>query len=302
MRLRLLLIAAAALLLAGCPSDDDDDSAIGDDDDTTPDRGPSPYTLELHGVRQFELDLHYRTGEGFEIFHLPIVDEETTCRALEDCLGAIRTWSDANPWHLPIMIWFEPKDDVDAIDDTLAELSGRWEELDAAILDSIPRSRIITPDDVRGGYDTLPGAIAEQGWPTLGEVRGTVLFSMLDGGDHRDEYVGDTPNLAGKLMFVHGDGVDAPFSATFKMNDGTDPEVAVRVAAGFLVTSNAGQAPDGDPAHWNASLEGGPNFISTDFPAVREGWYAEIPEGAPARCNPVSAPAECTPAEVENLP
>jgi hypothetical protein len=264
---------------------------------------PLDVQLEEHGVRQFELDVHYREGEGFQVFHLPLFDDETTCLRWVDCLQTIKDWSDAHPWHVPIMIWFEPKDDVDALDDTLLELSGRWDELEEETLSVFPRDGIVTPDDVRGGYDTLPEAIAAQGWPTLGEMRGTVIFSMLDGGEHRDDYLGDALNLAGKLMFVHGDGVDAPFSATFKMNDGTDPEVAVRVAAGFLVTSNAGQAPDGGEDHWAASLAGGPNFLSTDFPAVRdEGWFATLPGGAPARCNPVSAPAECTSAEVETLP
>lgn len=340
---RFCLPLIALALLGGCPVPPDDDDVSDDDDATpdpgpspytlddvlrltdvqamgthnsyhvepeTPFDSSHRYThdpldvqLSEHGVRQFELDLHYREGEGFQIFHLPFIDEETNCLALADCLGLVRAWSDAHPWHLPVMIWFEPKDDVDSLDETLLELSGRWDELEAAILDVIPRGRILAPDDVRGGFATLPEAIAASGWPTLGEVRGTVLFSMLDDGDHRDEYVADAANLAGKLMFVDGDGVEAPFSATFKMNDGTDPAVAERVAAGFLVTSNAGQAPEGDADHWAASLAGGPNFISTDFPGVRdEGWYAEVPDGNPARCNPVSAPAECTSAEIEALP
>ena len=33
--------------------------------------------LETQGVRQFELDIHYHTEDGFQVFHLPGLDAET---------------------------------------------------------------------------------------------------------------------------------------------------------------------------------------------------------------------------------
>lgn len=340
MRMALLLCLAV-----GCAAPNDDDSSVGDDDDATQEPSPyllddvlqlphvqakgthnsyhlepeNPvhpshrYThdpldvqLEEHGVRQFELDLHYRTGQGFEIFHLPLVDEEGTCRALGVCMAAIKEWSDANPWHLPIVIWIEPKDeDLDALDPELEELSGKWDAFDEALVDAWGRERIVTPDDVRGAYDTLPDAIEAEGWPTLGTMRGKVLFAMLDGGDARTEYLEPSPVAAGRVLFPGSSSPDDPWAALFKINNAADEaeRVADLVSRGYVVTSNAGSA-DGDdnPTHWDASLAAGANFLSTDLPAEHPtDWFATIPDGTPARCNPVSAPTECTVEELEKL-
>lgn len=79
--------------------------------------------LSEQGVRQFELDVHLRQDEGFEVFHIPLIEEETTCRKLVDCLGVVKAWSDQDPSHMPIMIWLEPKDeDADFLDDTLVPI------------------------------------------------------------------------------------------------------------------------------------------------------------------------------------
>jgi len=267
---------------------------------------PLDVQLEQHGVRQFELDLHYRTGAGFEIFHLPLIDEETTCRALADCLATVRGWSDVNPWHLPIVVWVEPKDeDADSLDPELEPLSGRWDEFDGALIDALGRDRIVTPDDVRGSHATLPAALQAEGWPTLGTMRGKFVFAMLDGGDARAEYLDGHAAAAGRVLFPGASSPDDPWAAMFKINDAAaeSARVSELVAQGFVVTSNAGSADGEDnPQRWADSLAAGANFLSTDLPAEHAtDWFADVPDGAPARCNPVSAPAECTAAELESL-
>ncbi len=267
---------------------------------------PLDVQLQEHGVRQFELDLHYRAGAGFEIFHIPAIDEEGTCRALGDCLGTVAAWSDAHPWHLPIVIWIEPKDeDADSLDPELEPLAGHWDAFDAALIDLLGRERIVTPDDVRGDHATLPDAV-EEGWPTLGTMRGKVLFALLDGGAARDEYLLGHDAAEGRVLFPGADSPEDPWAAVFKINDaaGEAARVADLVERGFVVTCNAGSADggDGNAKQWDASLAAGANFLSTDLPAEDpDGWYADVPDGAPARCNPVSAPAGCTSFEIENL-
>jgi hypothetical protein len=341
--LPLLPLLPLLVLLSGCPSvSDDDDSAAGRPFDPGPSpyslddvlalphvqakgthnsyhQQPDPvwhpshrYThdpldvqLEQHGVRQFELDLHYRSGAGFEVFHLPSIDDETSCRALDDCLDTMRGWSETHPWHLPIVVWFEPKDeDADSLDPELEELSGKWDEFDETLVSNLGRDRIVTPDEVRGEHATLPEALAA-GWPTLGTMRGRFLFAMLDAGAARDEYLDGHPAAAGRILFPDSDGPTDPWAAMFKINDAAAEaqRVAELVVQGFVVTSNSGSADGDDNAeHWAASLAAGANFLSTDLPAVHPtDWFADIPDGAPARCNPVSAPPECTALELENL-
>ena len=50
------------------------------------------------------------------------------------------------------------------------------------------------------------------------------------------------------------------------------------------------------------SLTAGAHFLSTDFPAPAEPYWADIPGGVPARCNPVSAPGGCVATDLEALP
>jgi len=267
---------------------------------------PLDVQLTEQGVRQFELDLHLREDGGFEIFHIPAIDEETTCQKFVDCLELVKCWSDASPGHLPVVFWLEPKDDVDALIDDLEELIGHYDELEAEILSVWPRERILTPDEVRGEYDTLPEALAANGWPTLGALRGRVIFSMLDSGSHRDDYLAGAENLDGKLLFVDADSPDDPWAAFFKLNDARSEEAAERIGQGFIVTSNsdgAGGSAEENTEKLADSLAAGAHFLSSDYPAAVEGqefWF-DMVDGAPARCNPVTAPTECTSADIEAL-
>jgi hypothetical protein len=273
---------------------------------------PLDIQLEEQGVRQFELDLHLHRDNGFEVFHLPGgIDSETTCRRFTNCLQIIKNWSDENRWHLPLVIWLEPKDEeMDSLYPELEPIVDRYDELEADILSVWPRMRILKPDDVRGVHATLPEAIAADGWPTLGELRGKVVFSMLDSGTHRQRYTQDAPNLAGKLMFVDSDDPADPYAAFFKVDDAQSDSDRVQelVNTGFIVTTNTDgpeKTPEENQARLEASLASGAHFLSTDFPVPVEGreyWFDLPPGGAPARCNPLTHAAGCTPADIESLP
>ncbi len=260
---------------------------------------PLEEQLASQGVRQFELDFHYREDVGFQIFHLPAIDEVTTCLLFVDCLGAIKGWSDAHPGHLPVMIWLEPKSDADFLDATLLDLFGRWDELEAEILSVWPRDRILAPDDVRGDHATLRDAVTTDGWPTLGEVRDKLIFALLDGGEHRDDYLAWSPDLVGRLLFPDTESAEDPNAGMFKINNAvTDAaKVSELAAAGFMITSNVDSPTDSDEdnaAKLAASLASGPHFVSSDFPGAPGpggGYSAQIPGGQPVGCNPVSASA-----------
>ncbi|MFT5680495.1 MAG: hypothetical protein ACI8RZ_001401 [Myxococcota bacterium] len=259
------------------------------------------------GVRQLELDLHYRDGEGIQVFHLPVLDEVTTCLQFSDCLAEIATFSDANPCHSPLMIWLELKDeDLDTLDDTLLTLTDRYDEIEAAITAGLGADRVITPDEVRGSHATLPQAIAADGWPTLRAARGRVVISLLEGDAHRDAYLTGTPALEGRQLFVRADTPEDAFAATFKEDNaiGHVEEIAALVAAGFLVTSNTDGVDDTDEENTDrfaATLSAGSHYIATDFIDPIEGhdYLPQIPDGTPARCNPVTAATGCVSADIE---
>jgi hypothetical protein len=53
-----------------------------------------------------------------------------------------------------------------------------------------------------------------------------------------------------------------------------------------------------------AALNGGAQLVSTDYeqpdPTIGNGYVVRIPGGTPARCNPVTGPPGCRPADVED--
>lgn len=260
------------------------------------------------GVRQIELDLFYRTHDGtqggYEVFHIPNIDEETTCRQFTTCLEVVRDWSQAHPCHVPIVVWVEPKD-LDGLDPTLEPFLDKLDALDDDILSVWPRERLITPDDVRGPHPDLPTALAADGWPTLADTRGKLIFSMLERGPHREAYLEPSPILEGRVMFVATSQPDDPFAAMFKINNAVSDvdRVQAMVDAGFHVTSNAAaadQTPEERDARFQASAANGTHAISSDFvvPEPGSGYVSEFPEGSP-RCHPRTAPSSCDEAFIE---
>lgn len=248
---------------------------------------------------------------GFKVLHIQDLDFVSTCYTFVSCLETIKAWSDAHPHHLPIMILVEAKDDelpgnvwVVPIPIRAAQLDA----LDAEIRSVLPPSQLITPDDVRGSHDTLEEAILTDGWPTLAESRGKILFALDNEGIQKTEYLRDHPSLRGRILFTSS-RPGAPESAFIKLNSsiGDFEEIRRVVADGYIVRTRADadteEARSNDTRARDAALSSGAQFVSTDYPVPNlalSSYRVTIPGGAPARCNPISAPPECTSLEVEN--
>ena len=253
---------------------------------------------------------------GFKVLHTPDVDYATSCLTLIDCLEEIDAWSTAHPTHLPLMIMLEIKSesvpDVAADEGIDLTIQLEWTEpleataelldaLDAEIRSVFDADRLIEPDDVRGDAATLEAAVLEDGWPSLADSRGKVLFTMTDGGAIRDLYVEGSPNLEGRPIFTNGTP-GHPDAAFIRFDDPAHPGLDDAVAAGYLVRtrtdSPTGDARTNDTTRRDLALESGAHFLSTDYYAVSEffdsPYEVELPGGVVARCNPISAPPTCT--------
>jgi hypothetical protein len=175
------------------------------------------------------------------------------------------------------------------------------------ILAVFAREWVITPDEVRGTSSSLAAAIAERGWPTLGAVRGRVLFYLDNDGELRDRYTHNRRDLAGRLIFVDSAMTD-PFAAVMVRNDPVRDSDAIRaaLAAGYIVRTRADDDPavarTNDRTRLTAALASRAHIVTTDFPAPVAGsaYSVEIPGGTPSRCSPVTAPAGCTPDAIES--
>lgn len=285
-------------------------------------------------------DLYEPLGTpGTKVLHIETIDERSTCPALVDCLAEVKAWSDANPDHVPIAILLEPKDsdDLPGGKVPLPWTAARFHDLDAEIRTVFPEDRIVTPDFLRGvgrtgGADGLgtvypdpESAVLGHGWPLLDDVRGKVLF-LLDG--RRSTYVDGDPTLAGRVIFPPSTP-GSPDAAFVKRNDpiGSFAAIQADVAAGYLVRTRADLPVEtgltGDDSMLVAALASGAHFVSGDylhptayarydqafadrygqpFDPDRPAYETLLPGGTPARCNPITAPVECTSALVEDLP
>ena len=264
---------------------------------------PLDVQLGEQGVRQIELDLHLVSLESpFEVLHLKTIDPLTTCLALRDCLTLIATWSGAHPGHLPIYLQFEAKNGY-----TPEDPEGYFAKLDAEILTVLAKERLITPDEVQGDAATLGEAVASKGWPTLATTRGRIILGFDNGSELREAYSRGGTSLKGRLFFTES----APGSATAALTVLNGPvsdakAIQAALAANMLVRTMSDE-PTEDDAQAQAGLEAalmvGATWISTNYPAKVEerSYFATIPGGTPARCNPVTAPASCTAKDIEDL-
>ena len=103
----------------------------------------------------------------------------------------------------------------------------------------------------------------------------------------------------------------APNDAAFaKLNDpvGDAAKIKAALAAHMIVRTRAdadtGEARENDHTHEQDALRGGAQVVSTDYekpdPTLTTGYTVRIPGGTPARCDPVNAPPDCRPTDVED--
>lgn len=264
---------------------------------------PLDQQLATQGVRQFELDINWNADDQrFEVYHVGVIDQTSTCWLLTECLSALKGWSDLNPGHHPLFTLLEMKAtyDPETADVVLAEL-------EAEVLSVWPRERTISPDEV--GEGNLADVVLTRGWPTLGTLRGRALWVLHDTADWRAHYTDGNTTSAGRVLFPDGGGdLSLPTAAVDTINDpvGDADLIAEAVAAGHLVRTRADadtvEARANDLSTRDAALASGAQFVSTDFPAPhpQTGYVVTIPGGTPSRCNPLRTLVGCTSEAVED--
>jgi len=274
----------------------------------------TPGALEVLGID--EPPIAELQQPGFKVQHIQDVDYNSTCLTLVACLGEIEAWSSEHPDHLPIMVMIETKtqtvqEGAESIGVELPDLGDIWadppemtpelfDDLEAELLSVFDRERIITPDDVRGDRETLEDAVLLDGWPTVEESRGKVMFALVDTGPSADVYREGAPALEGRLAFTSSTPGE-PDAAFVRVDDSLEDGEQLRKWAldGYLIRTRTDvpgvHAPEDDTALRDAALESGAHFLSTDYYVAHEetGYVVELPGGVVARCNPVTAPPDC---------
>lgn len=241
---------------------------------------------------------------GFKVMHVQDVDYRSNCQPFTGCLQQVRQWSKAHPNHIPIFILIETKQGKPQGQLHLTEpepfTSTTFDALDAEIRSVFQPDEMITPDDVRGNYNTLNEAVLAGNWPALSSARGKIIF-LMDQHPVTPVYLEGHPSLRGRVIFTNSDP-GQPDAAFLERNDGPALDIAQLVRQGYLVRtrtdSDTKEARTDDTTVRDAMIASGAQLLSTDYPINEPArwtghFVVALPGDIVARCNPVNAPASC---------
>jgi hypothetical protein len=238
---------------------------------------------------------------GFKVMHMQDIDYRSTCQPFIACLEQVRKWSHAHPKHIPIFILVETKEQKPRppVQVTMPEpfTSSTFDALDAEIRAVFPENEIITPDDVRGKYETLNEAVLAGNWPTLKSARGKIIF-LMDQRPVGPIYLAGHPSLRGRVLFTNAEP-GQPDAAFIERNDGPADDITALVKKGYLIRartdSDTKEARTNSTTRRDEMMASGAQVLSTDYPvnepARWPGHYVvTLPGSAIARWNPVNSP------------
>lgn len=226
-----------------------------------------------HRVRAIELDIHVdktswdpMPGDWF-VYHADIVEPETTCHRMRDCLGELVAFDRAVPDHEVAVVF------VDLKEDTFGGTQHAPADLDALFESVVGRDRIFTPDDLVATCPqaTTPReAVGACGWPRTDSLRGKLVFALTGGtmceaGGKLRRYADEgalafvAPALEGGCPDVDA-YADEPQAVWINIPS-ESASLATGVAAAGLVSRVYGL---NDEATWNVAQAAGANVLATD--------------------------------------
>lgn len=236
---------------------------------------------------------------GLKVFHTADTDVRSQCLRFVLCLQEIRDWSLAHPGHMPVFIQIETKEGrkpvlADAYEpaDPAPFTRESWLRLHDEILGVFPRDSLFLPRDLQGRFSSVNDAVRSEGWPPVSELRGRVVFLLLDDPEPQSDYIDLIENGVEPLLFPSRNESD-PYTAWLIRPKPQREEIRPLVEAGFLVytraDANSTEARRGDASRAEEAVASGAQLISTDYPepsAAFDGYVVRFGEGY-VRCNTV---------------
>ncbi len=210
---------------------------------------------------------------GFKVLHIQDIDFRSNCLTFKNCLQELRNWSDAHPDHYPVFITMNAKDQEIALPGlTIPEKFSPqiFDSLDQVIIDYLGIKHLITPDRVRGNYETLNMAVLHNNWPKLKEAKGKFIFILDEKGDKRSMYIANHPSLKNRVLFADAEP-GTPESAIHIMNNAKEDWKLIQnlVKQGYIIRTRADadteQARQNDKSSFNAAQKSGAQIITTDY-------------------------------------
>jgi Phosphoinositide phospholipase C, Ca2+-dependent len=208
---------------------------------------------------------------GFKILHIQDIDFRSNYLTLQQCLAALKQWSDSHKDHYPVFITMNAKDEV--INRPGFTIPDKFtpavlDRLDQTILENLGRENLIIPDDIRGTHSSLEQAVLAGNWPVLKKAKGKFIFILDETGDKRAAYIAGHPSLKGRTLFANAEP-GTPEAAILILNNAKKDGIAGFVTKGYIVRTRADadthEARINDRSVFEAACISGAQIITTDY-------------------------------------
>lgn len=208
---------------------------------------------------------------GLKMFHVQDIDFRSHYLLFKEGLVALKKWSDTHSKHTPIFILINAKDDNNRkLREPLPFTKSALDSIDIEIRSVFEDSKLITPDLVRGKFNTLEEAILKKGWPDLNAVKGRFLFVLDENETKINRYLEGHPSLKNRVLFVNSKEGN-PEAAFRVINDPIKNFDYIKelVAKGYIVRTRADdgttEARTNDYTKFEKAKASGAQLISTDY-------------------------------------
>ncbi|MEP2240307.1 MAG: phosphatidylinositol-specific phospholipase C1-like protein [Maribacter sp.] len=208
---------------------------------------------------------------GLKMFHVQDIDFRSHYLWFSDGLKALKKWSTNNPEHSPIIILINTKDQkVPQTREPLAFDKSALNALDDEIKSVLPASQLITPDDIRGDFESLEKAILNKGWPSIKSLQGKFLFVLDEKEERIKNYIQGHESLKGRVLFVNSKEGNPEAGFRIVNNPIKDFEyIKELISKGYMVRTRADagtkEARTNSYEKFEKAKASGAQVISTDY-------------------------------------
>lgn len=208
---------------------------------------------------------------GLKLFHVQDLDVQSHHLLFKNALLELKNWSNLHPDHHPVFVLINAKDGQ--VPMTVSPLSFSGSALDSIDLEVrtyLGMDKLITPDQVRGEFESLEKAVLAGNWPELDAVRGKFLFVLDENEEKIRRYLTEKPELKNAVLFVNLK--EGNPEAGFRIiNDPIANESYIQdlVRKGYIIRTRADsdtkEARTGDYSKFAKAMSSGAQVISTDY-------------------------------------
>ncbi len=231
-----------------------------------------------NGIRGLELDIRYQHNQ-FYIYHFPIFDNRTHNPLWKETLLELLLWSQRNPDHTMINIIIELKNENFLINPLYKKMTPQLlQQLDQTIVNTIGLSRLITPEVLKNGHNSLEDMVVEDDWIDFYQTKGKFMFLLHQHKKHTDEYINLDTSMSSQIMvpLIESKHLDRykEYAAVLLHNEPDVLPIQKLVLDNYMVRTRMDINGRYDKQRAHNALNSGAQIITTDLEPGRK-----LPEG-----------------------